>query len=92
MNTLTFLESLLQDARHALRALATKPGFSIAALLSLALGIGANTAIFSVMNAILIRPLPYPHADALVGVFNRLVDSRGRCLRMPSCPPECMQL
>ncbi len=73
MNTLTFMEGLLRDARHAFRMIRTKPAFSAAALLSLALGIGANTAIFSVLNAVLIRPLPYPGSDALVGVFNRLV-------------------
>jgi predicted permease len=73
MNTFTFIEGLLWDARHALRMIRTKPGFSVAALLSLALGIGANTAIFSVLDAVLIRPLPYPGSDALVGVFNRLV-------------------
>ncbi len=73
MNTLTFVESLLRDARHALRMIRTKPGFSVAALLSLALGIGANTAIFTVLNAVLIRPLPYPGSDALVGVSNRFV-------------------
>ncbi len=73
MNTLTFMEGLLRDARHAVRMIRTKPGFSVAVLLSLALGIGANTAIFSVLNAVLIRPLPYPGSDALVGVFNRLV-------------------
>src|SRR6266481_4518385 len=73
VNTLTFIEGLLQDARHAVRMILTKPGFSVAVLLSLALGIGANTAIFSVLNAVLIRPLPYPGSDALVGVYNRLV-------------------
>jgi len=73
MNTLTFMEGLRQDARHSVRMIRSKPGFSIAVLLSLALGIGANTAIFSVLNAVLIRPLPYPGSDALVGVFNRLV-------------------
>ena len=72
VNTLTFLEGVLRDARHALRMIRTKPGFSAAVLLSLALGIGANTAIFSVLNAVLIRPLPYPGSDALVGVFNSL--------------------
>ena len=72
MNTLTFLEGLLRDPRHAARMIRTRPGFSTAVLLSLALGIGANTAIFSVVNAILIRPLPYPASGALVGVFNTL--------------------
>jgi predicted permease len=70
MNTLAFLEGLLRDARHALRMIRRNPGFSTAAILSLALGIGANAAIFSVVNAVLIRPLPYPESEALVGVFN----------------------
>jgi predicted permease len=73
MNTFTFLEGLLRDARHAARMIRTKPGFSAAVLLSLALGIGANTAIFSVLNAVLIRPLPYPGSEALVGVYNKIV-------------------
>src|SRR3989441_8319476 len=73
MNRLTFLEGLLRDVSHAMRMIRTKPGFSVAALLSLALGIGANTAIFSVLNAVLIRPLPYPGSEALVAVSNRLV-------------------
>src|ERR1700691_2924135 len=73
MNTLTFLEGLLRDARHAARMIRTKPGFSAAGLLSLALGIGANTAIFSVVNAVLIRPLSYPESEALVRVANRIV-------------------
>lgn len=70
MNTLTFLEGLLRDVRHALRMLERNPGFSAAAILSLAFGIGANAAIFSVVNAVLIRPLPYPDPESLVGVFN----------------------
>jgi len=73
MNTLSFIEGMFLDARHAVRMIRTKPGFSIAVLLSLGLGIGANTAIFSVLNAVLIRPLPYRGSDALVGVFNRIV-------------------
>ena len=73
MNTFTFVEGLLRDVRHAAKIIRTKPGFSAAIVLSLALGIGANTAIFSILNAILIRPLPYPDSDALVGVYNRFV-------------------
>src|SRR5215475_5739289 len=70
MNKLAFLEGLLRDVRHAFRMIRIYPGFSTAAILSLALGIGANLAIFSVVNAVLIRPLPYSEPESLVGVFN----------------------
>ena len=70
MNSLTFIEGVLGDMRHVLRIIRTKPGFSATVLLSLALGIGANIAIFSVVDAVLIRPLPYPDSEKLVGVFN----------------------
>src|SRR5262249_29493888 len=73
MNTLAFLEGLLRDVRHAFRMIRMNPGFGAAAILSLALGIGANIAIFSVVNAVLIRPLPYPEPEPLVGVFNSAV-------------------
>src|SRR4029077_14138635 len=61
----------MQDIRFALRSFAKNPGFTLAAVLSLAIGIGANTSIFSVANALLFRPLPYENADRLVILWNR---------------------
>jgi predicted permease len=62
---------LAQDLRFAIRAFAKNPGFTLAAVLSLAIGIGANTSIFSIANALLLRPLPYKDASRLVILWNR---------------------
>jgi predicted permease len=65
------MNTLAQDLRIALRAFARSPGFTLAAILSLAIGIGANTSIFSVADALLLRPLPYKDASRLVILWNR---------------------
>jgi putative ABC transport system permease protein len=69
MNSLTFIESFWQDVRTGARMLRKNAGFAVVAILTLALGIGANTAIFSVIDAVLLRPLPYDNPDRIVVVL-----------------------
>jgi putative ABC transport system permease protein len=70
------MESIFQDLRYAARQLARTPLFSLAAAATLAIGIGATTAIFSTVNATLLRPLPFPHADELMAIRTRYVDGK----------------
>src|SRR5262249_62353921 len=64
--------SLFQDVRYGWRMLLKKPGYTIIAALALALGIGANSAIFSIINAILLKPLPFDDLDRIVALWERI--------------------
>src|SRR2546428_856623 len=74
--------SFVSDARYAVRLLITRPGFSAVAILTLALGIGATTAIFTVVNAVLLSPLPFRDADRLAEV--RIVGRGGEIYPLPA--------
>jgi len=71
-----FLEDAARDVRYALRSLARAPGFTLVAVVTLSLGIGATTAMFTLVDGVLLRPLPYPDSDRLVAIWERTDDGR----------------
>ena len=82
---------LIQDVRYATRMFASHPGSTAVAVIALALGIGADTAVFSVVNSVLLRPLPYPKADQLVFLWNRYPQGALEA-RNPLAAPEVMDV
>src|SRR5436305_7045863 len=78
------MQTVIQDLRYGLRMLRRQPGFIFVAVITLALGIGANTAIFSVVNGVLLRPLPYAEADRLVWLAERHEEIAARWVSDPN--------
>jgi hypothetical protein len=83
------LASLAQDVRYALRALRRQPGFALVVMLTLGIGIGINTAAFSIVNAVLLRPLPFPDPERLVALEERL---SGLESGAPFSPPDFLDV
>src|SRR5262245_31870549 len=78
------MDMLMRDLRYVARSLARAPGFFLVAVLTLALGIGATTAIFSVVNGVLLQPLPYPSSERIVQVFQIDKDSKRMSVSEPN--------
>ena len=77
------METFLTDIRHSFRVLIKSPGFTLVAIIALALGIGANTAIFSVLDRVLLRPLPFPDSERIMSIHRHFPNGNGNSVSIP---------
>ena len=77
------MDSFLTDLRHSFRLLIKSPGFTLVAIIALALGIGANTAIFSVLDRVLLRPLPFPDSERIMNLHRHLPNGDEQSVSIP---------
>src|SRR5215472_10822357 len=82
-DVLSPMETFLTDLRYAFRVLIKSPGFTLVAIIALALGIGANTAIFSVLDRVLLRPLPFPDSERIMSIHRHFPNGNGNSVSIP---------